>query len=397
MPFERTDAGLSTQTLAEIRAELVTAFTDPSTGIDPDLDMSDNSALGRLVSIVAEREYDLQQQILAVYNDLGAGASGDGLTKVALLTGTVRRDETFSTVTLSLTLGASVTVPALSEVSDSTGQALFRTNTAVASAGAGTYTVAATAVEPGPVAAPAATLTTIVKAVPGWTAVTNPTAAVPGESAETDAELRRRRIDELNSAASAHLQAIVTAVRGVANVVAATGYENVTNSTDVDGLLAHSFEIVVRGASLVVNEVSQAIWDNHPAGIGAVHGTAGTQETGVAVDSEGTPHFVVFTRADETPVYVRVDLQYNVDLWPADGVAQVQAAVTAAIEEQASSIGDDVLYSRLFAPVYGIPGVRIVTLMALDTSPAPTLQQNIVIGSRAVPAVGTVTVNATAA
>jgi uncharacterized phage protein gp47/JayE len=388
--------GIQTQTLEEIRNERKAAYTDPETGIDPELDVSDDSVFGRLIGIESEREYALQQQVLAIYNDTTVAATGVGLTRLALVTGTVRRTATFSTVTLQLSLNAGVTVPAGKRVQDASGAVMFETLSSATNPGGSpaVISVVAQSLEPGPVLAPANTLTTVVSGdnVTGWTSVTNATAAVSGAFEETDPALRIRRTSELNSQGSGNLDAIVTRVEGVAGATAVRGYENKTDSTDVDGLPPHSFEIVVWGTA-DPDEVAQAIFGAAPAGISSAHGTAGTLEEGIATDRYGSPHTIAYTLADEVTVYVRVDVDIDPDVYPADGDAQIQENVTAAIQDQVETIGSDVLYRKLYSAVYAVPGVEDVTLLAVDDAPAPTLEQNLVIGSRGVPVVGTITVN----
>ncbi len=156
MPFQRLDTGLVPQTPQEVRDELSAAAVDPNTGIDPELDTSDNGVFGRLFGVWSLREADLQQQIVAVYNDLGIGATGDGLTRVSALTGTIRRGETYSKVTLELGLAANTTVPAGKQISDSTGSTLWSLDTDVVNGTGGVQVLAgtATSLTPGPVLAP---------------------------------------------------------------------------------------------------------------------------------------------------------------------------------------------------------------------------------------------------
>lgn len=396
MPFQRLDTGLVVQTPQEVRDELSAAAVDPNTGIDPELDTSDNGVLGRLFGVLALREADLQKQIQAVYTDLGIGASGDGLTRVAALTGTIRSEESYSTVSLILGLAAGATVPAGKQITDTTGATLWAIDETVSNPGLSEAFINATAtcLTAGPVVAPAFTLTVIVDAVPGWLGVSNDTAAVPGTLGEEDPELRVRRQSEL-AAGSSRLDSIVSAVRKVDGVKLAKGYTNRTNATDGDGLPAHTFEIVVYGDPYDDNGVAQAIWDNQPAGIDAVHGTAGTLRQEVAVDVENKEHTISWTDAEQVTVYAHVEANVNAETFPVDGDAQIVAAVTSAIQGQNSQIGADVLYTKLYAAVYSIPGVDEVTLLALGTTPSPVTQGNVTIGSRQVAVVGDIEVETT--
>lgn len=381
MPFARTDAGISIQSFEEIRDELAAAFTNPSTGIHPDLDTSDDSLFGRLIALLADREANLQQQILAVYADTTVGATGVALTRLAQLTGTIRRPATFSTVTLSVVLTAPL--PAGARVSDASGSVVFETLATINTTGS----VQARALDPGPVVAPANTLTRRVSSsagLSGWTSVTNPTGAVVGSAEETDGELRLRRVTELNESADASISAIATGVRGV---------EGVVSLGTVNDTALHEFEVIVYGPTADSDEIAQAIWDNAPAGIAAVtHG--GTPDTGNAVDSEGVTHAIAFTRATEVNIYTQVDLLHN-DQYPSDGDDQVAAAITTSMSGR--GVGVDVVQSRLYSAVYSIPGVVDVSNLYIGTSPGPTLEDNITIGYDEVAVPGTITVNSTPA
>lgn len=366
MPFVRTETGVTAQTFDEIREELRAAYTNPATGM-PDLDTSDESLLGRILSIDAQREADLQQQILAVLADTDPNtATGVALIRLATITGTIARDATYSTVTLSVTISAPL--PAGARVSDSSGNTIFETTATINTSGS----VQARSIVPGNIIAPANTLTRKVSS-PGsmasWATVTNPTAAIPGENAETDGELRIRRARELNQAASANITAITTAVESVPNVID-VGY---VNDTDI-----HEYEIVVYGPSADSDAIAQAIWDNGPAGIASrTHG--GTPDSGTAVDSDGVSHTIDFTRATQVPIYVHVYLTKDPTEYPVDGDTQVDNVVSAAIGNITGKVGQDVIQSRLYSSVYSVPGVIDVTDLFIGTSPGPTLPNNITI------------------
>lgn len=345
---------------------MAAAYVNPVTGVAADLDTSDESLFGRIIAIDANREADLQQQILAVFNDTNpVTATGEALIRLAQITGTIARNATYSTVGLAVTISAPL--PAGARVSDSSGNVVFETLTTIATSG----TVQAQSLIPGPVVAPANTLTRKVSspgALSDWATVNNPDAAIPGTSAETSGELRIRRIREVNRAASANILAIVTGVRDVPNVLD-VGY---INDTDI-----HEFEIVVYGPTADSDKIAQAIWDDGPAGIASrTHG--GTPDSGTAVDSEGHNHTIDFTRATVVSIYVHIELSKDAD-YPLDGDTQVQNALTAAIGNITGKVGQDLIQSRLYASVYSVPGVVDVTELLVGTAPSPTLPNNITI------------------
>ncbi|MEY4581291.1 MAG: hypothetical protein RL701_5994 [Pseudomonadota bacterium] len=389
MPITLTDAGLQILTVDEIRAELNAAYTDPSTGVSPLLDVSDDSEIGRMIAIDADRERNIQEQIAAVLAAAGPDATGIALTRVALLTGTIRADATYSTVVGYVTLNAGVTLPTGAQANVAGDpDSVFETIEDVTNPGGSPAIVLVDmrAVNPGSVRAPYGTLTEITTPFSGWTSVTNDYDAEVGNDDETDPTLRVRRVVELNRAASANIIAIQTAVRSVNDVISARGYENTTASTNGDGLPPHSFEIVVYGTEATDSDIAQAIWDDQPSSIAAVHGTAGTTASGIATDTEGDLHTITFTRATEVPIYADLVLLTNSD-YPADGDDIVKQAVADYINAQ-TAIGNDIIYSRLFGAVYGSDaavGIDDVTTLEIGVAPAPSGTSNIAIGSRAVP------------
>lgn len=383
MPVTFDLTGLHTQTPEEILAEIQALATDPVSGIDANLDVSADSLFGRLFAIYMERERSLQELAEAVYASGTPSAQGLALTWLSLLTGTARRAETFSQVELTLSLNAAVTVLEGARVNvTGSPDIAFETLSDVTSTTAGDYTVDAQAVLGGRVLAPAGSLEEIQTPVPGWTAVTNVSDAAPGEEAESDVDLRLRRVRELNSGAQANLAAIVTDVRAVEDVTSAMGYENTTASTNGDGLPPHSFEIVVHAPFADDDAIAQAIWDSSPAGIAAVHGTAGTLRTGTATDVLGDTHTISYTDADIVDVYVTVTLTVDGD-YPLDGDDQIRDALLAYVNRD-TAIGADVLLTRLYAPLYSVPGVVDVVGILIGDDPFSQVAANLVIGSREV-------------
>lgn len=376
MPLTRDDTGLQVQTLDDILTELRAAAVAPSTGIDPDLDVSDDSLIGRLLTILAEREESIQQQIAAVDQDAGIDATGNALTDLAALTGTIRRQGSYSTVELTCTISAPL--PAGSRVSDSTGSVIFETLTTLASSG----TVQARALDLGPVVAPPGTLTRRVSvpspgSLSAWSAVTNVSAAVPGTNRETDTELRARRLVDLTRAASGSVDAIRASVNNV---------EGVLDVAVVNDTVNHEFEVIVYGPSATDNAIAQAIWDRAPAGIACVS-NGGTSDSGVATDASGNTHTITFTR----PSAVTVDVVANVSvngMYPVDGDTQVANAIAESIATVAGGIGNDVVLTRLYAAIFGVTGVEDVTSITLNGSSA-----NVSISQYQVATAGTITVN----
>lgn len=381
-----TSTGFVTKTIAEIRAEIQTTFRSI---FGADVALHPQSPNGQVIDIMAEREASLWDALEASYAARDpAAATGSELDAVAYFTGTARREATKSRVSLSLTGTAGTLIPAGKIVSVGGSSVRFVTLDDVTLDGLGTGTVDAEAETAGPITANWGTVTSIETPVAGWTAVTNPLDANPGENEETDAALRVRREDELRAQGSAHITAMVGLLRAVDGVTSAEGFENVTSETDGDGLPPHSVEMVVIGGD--DQPIFETIFASKAAGIETYGTTSGT-----VTDDWGQDHTIKFSRQTDVDIYVAVDVIVDETLFPADGADQIAAAIAAYGDD--FPLGRDVVSSAMVPSIFGIPGVIDVTAVNIDTSASPTGEATIAIAprSRAVFDTGRMTVGVT--
>jgi len=415
MSYGVTSDGFVAKTLEIIQAELTTAF-ESAFGIV----VAAAPVATELIGILAEREALLWELAEAAYNAYDPdGATGAALDAVCALTGTVREAATESTVTGTLTgdpatvvaSGSVASVDPAGDMFETTAAATIaaltawaintvyvvgdrRTNaarayvciTAGTSAGAGGPTttaaditdntahwrymgegtaavdVAMEAQETGLVAAASGTLTTIETPVAGWSSVRNLLDADVGTVEETDEELRVRREVELVAPGTGTIDAVRTDLLDVADVTSVTLFVNNTDITDGDGVPPHAVEALVLGGA------DQDIWDqllaSVPIGI-ATHGT----EAGTAEDSQGTSHAMEFSRPDEIEIYIAITVTYDADLYPADGDAQIEAAIVAWGDAQ--SCGKDAVAAAIRAQAFSVPGVLDITDFDVDDVTPP--------------------------
>jgi uncharacterized phage protein gp47/JayE len=129
-------------------------------------------------------------------------------------------------------------------------------------------------------------------------------------------------------------------------------YENDTNVVDSNGVNGHSFLTIVDGG--LSSQIGQSIWDNKPVGILSQGNTTVT-----IFDTQGLPHDVAFSR----PIVVPVSIALNITTFanfPQDGEQKIKDALS--IHFSALSIGDDVIYSRLYTPINSVAGFQINSL-----------------------------------
>lgn len=331
---------------------------DQYTGIyGDDVYLEDDSQDGQFLSILAQAYYQTAAVGASVYNSFSpVTGQGVGLSRNVKINGLSRLSPSFSTVTLTIT-GTSGTVITNGIAADALGQQWALPAT-VTIPGGGTIDVVATAVLVGFVNAQANTVTTIFTPTRGWQTVNNAGAATPGEPVETDAQLRIRQEVSTALAAQTVLDATVGSVANVSGVTKVTGYENFTNSTDGNGVLAHSIVIALVGGADA--DIANAI------GLKKTPGTNPYGNTGPVnyTDPRGLIVPIKFTRAVTATIQCTVNVTSGTG-WSNDYVDSIKTAVADAIN--ALPIGSIVYFSALFAPalLVGMPGNGTFSISSL--------------------------------
>lgn len=216
--------------------------------------------------------------------------------------------------------------------------------------------------ETGPLSLPAGTLDAIVTPVAGWTSITNIEAGLTGRDIESDVALRLRRRKTIGYTATTTLDAIQARLLDLESVLNAIVVENNTDATDGNGVPAHTIWAIVLGGDPA--DIGQVLYERHAAGIG----THGDQDVVITAES-GQEFTLHFDRPTEVPVYIDITLEKGSD-YPVDGDDLIKAAL-AAYGLASVSIGDSLVYSRLYTPINAVAGHE-VTDLRIGTSPSPT-------------------------
>jgi len=374
-----TSAGYEAKALADIEAEMAASI---KAAISPTLNTSSTSILGQVIGATASQ---IRQTWEAGQDNYAAAdidqATGDALTALCKLTGTVRRAATPSTVLMTITLAAGTYAAGsliVHVVGDPTSR--FTNDSEITTAGATLTGQAFTCEDDGPVRANAGTLTVIASPVTGFSAPTNPAEAVLGLEEETDSELRLRHTTELARAGSTTVDAIRVDVLDADDAISFVAcFENDTDVTDADGRPPHSIELLVQGG--VDADVAEAIFLAKPAGIRA-YGT--TTET--VTDTQGNDHTIGFTRPTVITIYI--DLALTVISGEYAGDSDVKTAITDWCDANLG-VGKDVIQTRIEALALGVAGVVDATAEIGLSAGAGTLDANYVIGTRQIASVDT--------
>lgn len=191
--------------------------------------------------------------------------------------------------------------------------------------------------------------------------VTNKQKWITGRALETDTELRNRFKTSVGGQGKATVNALFSALTSTAGVISAVVEENWTNTTNINGLPAKSFECTVKGGSDLA--VATTVWETKPAGIQPFGNTNTT-----ITDSQGYPQTIYYSRPIDQYIHVRVEYQlYNEEIFPSDGATQIANIV----KNFGDSLGlnEDVIPQRIMGAIYAnIQGIGNLLVTAGKTS-----------------------------
>jgi uncharacterized phage protein gp47/JayE len=312
------------------------------------------------IAVRALQATDAVQALQAVYLSFNPlTAIGPSLDLLGKLIGTPRKSASNSTALLTLT-GTPGTVITAGVVKDLNSN-LWNVASPVTIGGGGTVSAIATAQQAGNITANPGEISIISTPTAGWTAVTNASAATPGQPVESDSQYRARLLISQSKPSLTMLAGTVAAVAAVPGVTRSIVYENDTNATDSNGNPPHSITCVVEGGS--ASDIARAIYTNR--GIGCY--TNGT--TLVTVPDPLNPAITMpirFYVLAYVPVYVKLSVH------PLNGfTSATQAAIQSAVVNylNALSIGESVFFSELYGaalsarptpeqPLFSIQGIQ---------------------------------------
>ncbi len=317
--------------------DTITGYFQQIYGLDAYLEP--DSKDGQMVAMVALAIHDANNTAISVYRSFSpATALGDALTSNVKINGITRRAATNSTVDLLLT--GTVGTPITNGSVRDTNSVIWNLPATVVIGTDGTVVATATCANSGAVAAVAGSVNGINTPTRGWASVTNPLAATVGIAAETDAELRVRQSQSVALASLTPFDAVDGAIANVEGVTRHKLFENDTETTDANGLPAHSISAIVEGGD--ATEIANTIRSTKGQGV-STYGTTAV----IVTDKYGNPYTIRFSRPVDVPIYVSITIQALTGYSSQVG-DEIKAAVAAYINSLA--IGDGVLLSRVYSP-----------------------------------------------
>lgn len=319
------ETGVIVPDTAEMLTDVIGEFR---VALGADLVVTANTPQGALITAEVAARSGVLRNNAALANQINPNLSGGVfLDAVWALTGGQRLAATYSVIPgVTLHGLAGTVIPAGSQASLTDGT-IFASVSAATLDISGNASVDFQAIETGPIAANAGTLTQIVTGVLGWDTVTNPTAATLGRSLESDLASRLRRKNTLSLQNVGLPTAITSALYDTLNVRSLTFRENNTKAdATIDGifLLANSVWACVDGgtdadiaAALLANKSLGANWN-------------GAVTVNLAHPATGQTYVVKFDRPTTVPVKVRLTVR-NLN-----ALSDVPAAVRAAMVSYAA-------------------------------------------------------------
>jgi len=230
---------------------------------------------------------------------------------------------------------------------------------------------------PGPIFVSVGALNSIVTNVNGLDSVVNYATGITGRNVESDTELRLG-LGSRQRQATANEMAIQNAILAINGVHFARVYSNRAMSPS-NGRPPKSFEAVVVGGD--DREIAEVIFEVGPAGIEPF----GNIKSDV-LDSEGFVWEIGFSRPVNRYVWIRVEYARNPEEeLPIDVISAIQDNIIAW-SQTGINVGVDLIFQRMFKPVYLVPGIGYATISVAatdDLTPPPAgsyLSANIVIG-----------------
>jgi len=355
--------------------ELALIEADQRANISQTLDLSENSVLGKVNRILAERNIEAWTALKAIHDGADPKlATADAATSLAKITNTNRAGASFSEVPVTVTLEKGTKLIAGQHFGQVTGKPALRWTpkedlTADAD---GSFTTRWRAELPGPSDTPVNSIGVIVTPVVGWIGITASGEVAIGHDVDDDADLHERREQALARAGSGTTAAIRSDLLGLPGATSCQVFENETDDFDpVTGLPPHSFEAIIWADDSSDDEIAQALWNTRSSSIPTVGASSGT-----AHDAEGRPQVMRFTR----PAQLEIWITYQV-VRLGDYVGDEASKETIATRLDASlKAGMPVCEYDLLVAAHGL-GVKVKAI-AFGLAPAPTAKVEIPIGTR---------------
>ena len=191
-------------------------------------------------------------------------------------------------------------------------------------------------------------VTSIRTSTLGWRGVTNPYYIFPSVGVESDEDYRYRgKLLQQNN--SGKYTSIIMAIKSVRGVVYENVQQNSSPNTTNSGIVNNGVAITVMGGN--EDDIAMAIFNSVSEGIMTTGDIVKTVK-----DINGFGHEVRFSRPVITPLQITMSLVTYPD-FPTNGNSQIKQAIVEWFNNL--NVGEDIHYSRLYAPINSIGGFAV--------------------------------------
>ncbi|MEJ6401043.1 baseplate J/gp47 family protein [Nicoliella lavandulae] len=198
------------------------------------------------------------------------------------------------------------------------------------------------------------TITNAEQSIDGVVSVTNPEGSIGGTDAESDDLLKKRIIDTRVETPAYSPNGVVAALKNLPDVTDVKLVNNRKHDTDKYGNPGKSVHVYVVGGDH--QEIAQALCDH----LYPTTQTMGNISVPVS-RSDGISENMQFDTANAVPIYVTVDLNVDENMFDFDnGINAIKQNITNYFDT--IRMGDNVVYSKLFAPIYQQSGVEYANI-----------------------------------
>jgi uncharacterized phage protein gp47/JayE len=359
-----TDNGIVIQTFEEIFEELADGYR----GIyGQDINLSQESPDGQRVGIEARAILDVQQFCMALANSFDPDfAFGQGLGKIAKLSGIFLRPGTHSQWDLTIATDRPVTLPANYTLEDELGQKWLLPDAVSLPVGGGVVTLRAE--EFGEITGGIGAELSEVTFVRGVTGITAEFNAVPGRAEETDPQFRQRRNRSLENPAYSTMGGLYARLANLPGVTDLQVYENdQPNDDPVTGLPANSVWAIVENGT--VDDIAETLTKHRTSGCKTVGNLTGTfVET--LIHPNGNPFYITHVMRFDRPSYVDLHVRLTATRKHTNDPIDIDL-IKQHVAERTLIIGESIQAGELYENAYGAGTGYIVTdLMISDDAGA---------------------------
>jgi len=371
MPNSIDSTGLTRVRYQDLRAEKETEFKST---FGQDIKTDVQSGFGQLISTSTQAEDELISLIELLLTAFDPNSANDVLlSRLAVIMNKRRNEAQKSTVIIDISTDSNGATVPIGFIVENSANIQFQTTNSLVIAPNTVAQMQLEAVDEGPIAASAGTVTIIKTPVFGVVSVYNANDATIGRFQETDAELRARVL-KTSSNANGTKPGLITALSEVNGVTYANAIINDTNVDFTNGQKAHTvFPIVEGGAD---SDVAKALITKGVAGgidyvkqgdIVGITITNGTYNDPIS----NQLYTAYWARPINKQVFVALTVQKLAD-YPADGATRIKDAINKWVDDNAK-IGDTFYNSFLYCPINSVPGL-VIQSVYVGTTANPTGQ-----------------------